>query len=223
MLREQESSVSENISEISIHSHPLSLTPTPVISLRLKNQQWVPSQKNTFLFQIGLSLRRLKNQQWVPSQKIPSCFKQILPPHTAPWLPRGHLFFLTDHQGPPTVPVSPFFLFLLKDNSFTGFCCLLSNLNMNHMIYICPLPFEPPSLTCLRIHACSLGVDWSPSSSSSGGFVFHHIALNQFILPRLCSLPWDLAIFLIMLVSWDPHKALLIKSWPGHTDRPPWS
>ena len=34
----------------------------------------------------------------------------------------------------------------MKDNSFTEFCCFLSNLNMNPpYVYIYPLPFEPPS------------------------------------------------------------------------------
>ena len=36
--------------------------------------------------------------------------------------------------------------FLLNDNCFTEFCCFLSNLNKNQpSVYICPLPFEPPS------------------------------------------------------------------------------
>ena len=35
-----------------------------------------------------------------------------------------------------------FTYFLLKDNCFTEFCCLLSNLNMNQpQVYIYPLPF----------------------------------------------------------------------------------
>ena len=38
------------------------------------------------------------------------------------------------------------FIFLLKDNCFTEFYCILSNLNMNQpQVYIYPLPFEPPS------------------------------------------------------------------------------
>ena len=38
------------------------------------------------------------------------------------------------------------FIFLLKDNCFTEFCCFLSNLNMNQpQGYIRPLPFETPS------------------------------------------------------------------------------
>ena len=44
--------------------------------------------------------------------------------------------------------IASFFIivFLLKENCFTEFCCLLSNLDMNQpQVYIFPLPFKSPS------------------------------------------------------------------------------
>ena len=48
-----------------------------------------------------------------------------------------HSFFITSFL---------LLFFLLKENCFTEFCCLLSNLDMNQpQVYIYPLPFESPS------------------------------------------------------------------------------
>ena len=54
------------------------------------------------------------------------------------------------------------FLFLLKDNCFTKFCCFLSNINMHQpQGYTCPLPPRPPS----RLPAISaLQADTGPLS-----------------------------------------------------------
>ena len=54
---------------------------------------------------------------------------------------RGLFFFLfTMKQS--LLLFATLFIFYLKDNYFTEFCCFLSNLNMNQPY---PLPFEPPS------------------------------------------------------------------------------
>ena len=58
-------------------------------------------------------------------------------------------FLFTDYhyfKVPSFLSFSFKFIFLLKDNCFTEFCCFLSNLNMNQpQVYMYPLPFEPPS------------------------------------------------------------------------------
>ena len=182
----------------------------------------------------SLSLRRLKNHQWVWSQKIPSCFKQMLPPHTAPWLPRDLLFSPTTgvfQQSFHRDSYSPSFacflknFFLLKDNCFTELCCFLSNLNMNQpQINICPLPFEPPSLTCLLIPTCSLGFDWSPSSS--GGFIFHHIAqrwpasvyLTRALQPALRSGYLSNHACVLRPTQSSINKKAERRTWPGHPE-----
>ena len=68
--------------------------------------------------------------------------------------------------------------FLLKDNSFTEFCCFLSNLNTNQpSVYICPLSFETLWTADFKL-LCSWN---SPSKNArvSCHFLLQGIFLNQ--------------------------------------------
>ena len=99
-----------------------------------------------------------------------SIFQQILMGHTGRQeKKKKKQFEKTEHQNQGQMwwdhcnnqTIISFFFFLLKDNSFTEFCCFLSNLNMNQpSVYICPLPLEPPSH--LPAHPTSLGWYRSP-------------------------------------------------------------
>jgi len=68
------------------------------------------------------------------------------------------------------------FIFLLRDNCFTEFCCFLSNLNMNQpQVYIYPLPFETPSylfphLTPLGWYRAPVWVSWAIQQIPGGWY-----------------------------------------------------
>ena len=73
------------------------------------------------------------------SECISLCLVQII--YKSPYCPYPYFFFFYKIAF-----FSFYFIFLLKPNCFTEFCCFLSNLNMNQpWVYIYPLHFEPPS------------------------------------------------------------------------------
>ena len=109
-----------------------------------------------------------------------------------------------------------FIYFLLKDNSFTEFCCFLLNLNMNQpWVYIYPLPFEPPSYLPpqpLGWYRAPVWVSWGIQQIPIGYFIYGSVSFHATLpihLTLSSPLPMSISLFSVSVSPVLPCKLIL--------------
>ena len=99
--------------------------------------------------------------------------------------------------------------FLLKDNSFTEFCCFLSNFNMNQpQIYIYPLPSETPSHPSRLMQSPCLSFLKYTAVYFKYGNVSFHVTLSIH-LTLSSPLPISISLFSMSVYPLLPCKQIL--------------